>query len=102
MMASQSQPTPATLDDSVDHPATAPVPSNAAQRQSAYRQRRKRAIIEAIGNEAAASRATLLALLAHELAALDAHTAPPTTIAPARNTARRVLSEIITRYAIEL
>jgi hypothetical protein len=76
--------------------------TSAAQRQSAYRQRRKRAVIDAIGNEAAASRATLLALLAHELAALEDQAASAITIGPARNTARRVLNEIITRYAIDL
>lgn len=74
----------------------------AAQRQWEYRQRRRRSMIDAIGNETAASRATLLALLAHELATLDGHTAPAHTLAPARNAARRVLAEIVTRYAIEL
>jgi hypothetical protein len=32
----------------------------------------------------------------------DGHTAPANMLGPARNTARRVLAEIITRYAIEL
>ena len=79
-----------------------PARSAAAQRQWEYRQRRKRSMIDAIGNETTASRATLLALLAHELATLDRHPAPPSTLAPARNAARRVLAEIVTRYAIEL
>jgi len=70
-----------------------------AARQWEYRQRRKRDIIEAIGNEAEASRVTLLALLASNLAALEAHSTPQQRIAPARNSARRVLSEIIARYA---
>jgi hypothetical protein len=45
--------------------------SDAAQRQWVYHQRRKRAAIEAIGNEADASRVTLVALLARELAVLE-------------------------------
>jgi hypothetical protein len=75
--------------------------SDAAQRQWVYHQRRKRAAIEAIGNEADASRVTLVALLARELAVLEDPTTPA-RIEPARNTARRVLTEIITRYGIEL
>lgn len=90
-----------TRDGAVDSPNIASERTSAARRQRAYRQRRRRAIIDAIGNETAASRATLVALLAHELAILEA-SAPPNAIEPARNTARRVLNEIITRYAIEL
>ena len=82
--------------------ADEPKRSGAAQRQWEYRQRRKHAIIDAIGNETMASRSTLLALLAHELATLDGNTAATNMIGPARNTARRVLNELITRYAIEL
>jgi hypothetical protein len=76
--------------------------SSAAQRQWAYRQRRKRAVIDAIGNEIGASRTTLLALLAHELATLEGRTAPVNMIGPARNTAWRIMAEIITRHSIEL
>lgn len=76
--------------------------TSAAQRQWAYRQRRKIAVIDAIGNEPSASRVTLLALLAHELAALEDPTTPAGMTGPARNAAKRVLNEIITRYAIKL
>ena len=52
-----------------------PVPATpaltAAQRQRAYRQRAKRAVTQAIGDEAHASRVTLLALLGLDLALLD-------------------------------
>jgi hypothetical protein len=102
MMPSDSQPNAVTRDDSVDRATTSPERISAAQRQRAYRQRRTRAIIDAIGNETAASRVTLLAMLAHELATLEGRTASANMIGPARNTARRVLNEIITRYAIEL
>jgi len=101
MRASDSHSETVTRDDAVD-PNVATARTSAAQRQWAYRQRRKRAVIDAIGNETAASRATLLALLAHELATLEGRTAPFNMIGPARNTARRVLNELITRYAIEL
>src|SRR5688572_303572 len=70
--------------------------------QRAYRQRRKHAIIDAIGNETAASRATLSALLAYQLATLAGSDKSVRVIGPARNTARCVLNEIITRYAIDL
>jgi hypothetical protein len=97
MRAADEQPKTVTRDATVE---PSPLRSDAAQRQWMYRQRRKRAVMDAIGNEAAASRVTLLALLAYELAALEDHTAPA-RIEPARNTARRVLNEIITRYGIE-
>ena len=100
MTTSDSQSKAVTRDGRLQRAGAAP--TSAALRQRAYRQRRRRAIIDAIGNEAAASRATLLALLAHELAALEVRAASAATIGPARNTARRVLTEIITRYAIEL
>jgi len=102
-----SQPKTVTPDCTVTHdgdPLSASIASlrsSAAQRQWQYRQRRKRAVIDAIGNEATASRVTLMALLACELAVLEARSTTPQT-EPARNAARRVLSEIITRYAIEL
>ena len=101
MMASDLHATAVTRDDAAD-PSVATQRTSAAQRQWAYRQRRKRAVIDAIGNEMAASRATLLALLAHELATLEGRTASANMMGPARNTARRILNELITRYAIEL
>ncbi len=102
MMASDSHPNSVTGDNAVDRPIAAPRLTGAAQRQWVYRLRRKRAVIDAIGNETEASRATLLALLSHELATLESRTASLNTTEPARNTARRVLNEIITRYAIKL
>lgn len=98
MRAAHEQPQTVTRDATVE-PSS--LRSDAAQRQWVYRQRHKRAVIDAIGNESAASRVTLVALLAHALAALEAHTTPA-RIEPARNSARRVLNEIITRYGIEL
>jgi hypothetical protein len=98
MRAAHEQPKTVAPDAILD---PSPVRSDAAQRQWLYRQRRKRAVTDAIGNEAAASRVTLVALLAHELACLEAHTTPP-RIDPTRNSARRILKEIITRYGIEL
>jgi hypothetical protein len=62
----------------------------------------RRALIDAIGNEMAATRTTLLALLAHELATLEGPAASVNMIGPARNTARRIMTELITRYSIEL
>lgn len=73
----------------------------AAQRQRAYRQRRRRATFESIGHEDTASRVALLASLGYALATLDAagqnrhHDA-------SRNTAQRALRELVTRYAITL
>ena len=73
----------------------------AAQRQRAYRQRHKWATTDAIGNERTASRVTLLDVLRFALATLDdphrsrLHDAN-------RNTARRVVNELVTRYAITL
>jgi len=98
MTAANEQPKTVTRDATLE---PSPMRRDAAQRQWVYRQRRKRAAIEAIGNEADASRVTLVALLARELAVLEDHTTPA-RIAPARNTTRRVLTEIITRYGIEL
>lgn len=76
--------------------------SAAAQRQHEYRLRRKRAVIDAIGEEAAASRVTLLALLADDLAALEARTTPETMICARRGSVKRILNVIVTRYAIDL
>ena len=73
----------------------------AAQRQWAYRQRSKRAVTQAIGDEANASRVTLLALLASDLALLSDETAKSRHLA-ARNSARRVINALVTRYGIDL
>ena len=73
----------------------------AAQRQRAYRQRSKRAVTQAIGDEARASRVTLLALLGHDLALLDDETASSRHSA-AQSSARRVINALVTRYDIDL
>ena len=91
-----------TRDDTSDSPTTRPVARTAAQRQRAYRLRRKRAIIDAIGEEACASRVTLLALLGDGLAALDASDTSTRLIESKRHSVRRVLQAIVTRYAIDL
>ena len=80
-------------------PAAQVIP--AAQRQQAYRQRSKRAVTQAIGDEVHASRVTLLALLGNDLALLSDETAKSRHSA-ARNSARRVINALVTRYAIEL
>ncbi|HEX6007634.1 MAG TPA: hypothetical protein VFY80_06705 [Burkholderiales bacterium] len=88
-----------------DATAEAAVPAikrSAAQRQRAYRLRRKRAAIEAIGEESAASRVALMTLLAYELAALDARGTPANLIASRRGSVKRILNAIVTRYAIDL
>jgi hypothetical protein len=85
-----------------DSPTTRPVARTAAQRQRAYRLRRKRAMTDAIGEEACASRVTLLALLGDGLAALDASDTSTRLIESKRHSVRRVLQAIVTRYAIDL
>ena len=80
-------------------PATQPI--TAAQRQQAYRQRSKRAMTQAIGEEAHASRVTLLALLARDLALLSDERARRMHPA-ARSSARRIINTLVTRYAIDL
>ena len=82
-------------------PAPAKPPICAAKRQRAYRYRTKRAAIQAIGDEASASRVALLALLVNTMAALDDQTTKSMHSA-CRNTARRVIREIVTRYDIKL
>lgn len=78
-----------------------PQPATAAQRQRAYRMRSKRAVTQAIGEEDRASRVTLLALLGSDLALLEDETRK--SMHPAlRNSARRVLRTLVTRYAIDL
>lgn len=87
---------------SVSEPATDPPrPATAAQRQRAYRMRRKHAVTQAIGEEAAASRVTLLTLLNSVLAQLDGK--PREAMRPALlNSARRVMRMLVTRYGIDL
>lgn len=72
-----------------------------AQRQRAYRLRRKRATIEAIGEEARASRVTLMNLLAHDLARLEDKRATHMH-GPLRSSATRILRVLVTRYALDL
>lgn len=72
-----------------------------AQRQRAYRLRRKRAITDAIGEEAQASRVTLLSLLAQSLAQLE-DSRTQRMHGALRNSAKRVLHVLVTRYAIDL
>ncbi|KVZ51044.1 hypothetical protein WL16_17710 [Burkholderia ubonensis] len=73
-----------------------------AQRQRAYRLRRKRAVIDAIGEEVLASRVTLLALLGDGLAALEANCTSTMLIEIKRESVKRVLKAIVTRYDIDL
>ena len=87
-----------TRDGVTDNVCETPTGRTAAQRQRAYRQRRKRAVIDAIGDEVTASRVTLLTLLGQELAALDAGTVPTPLIEAKRQSVKR----IVTRYAIDL
>jgi DICT domain-containing protein len=107
MRALDSQPTALTHDDAPSAAAGNPIAASAAQRQRMYRLRRKRAAIDAIGEEASASRVTLLSMLGHDLSALEARTTPA-TMTPAirssakRSSAKRILNVIVTRYAIEL
>ena len=102
MRAVDSQPTAVTQDDARDAAAGKPIDTSAAQRQRAYRLRRKRAAIEAIGEEASASRVTLLTMLGHDLAALEACSTPATMTPAIRSSAKRILNAIVTRYDIEL
>jgi hypothetical protein len=82
-------------------PAPATQAITAAQRQQAYRQRSKRAVTQAIGDEAHASRVTLLALLGRDLALLGDETASSMHSA-ARSSAGRVINALVTRYDINL
>jgi len=101
MTTADSQAKTFTRDDACDAPSV-PIEPSAAQRQRAYRLRRKRAVIDAIGQEAAASRVTLLTLLGQDLAALEARSTPTAMNQALRNSARRILNTIVTRYGIEL
>lgn len=96
MSTNHSQPQCVTRDDA------RPAATSAAQRQRAYRARRRRALIDATGQEAAASRVTLLSMVRLDLAALDTRSTPPNMITPLRSSVRRVLNVIVTRYAIKL
>ena len=102
MTTADSQAKTVTRDDASDAPTVTPIDTSAAQRQRAYRLRRKRAAIEAIGQEAAASRVTLLTLLGQDLAALEARTTPTAMNQAIRSSAKRILNTIVTRYGIEL
>ena len=82
-------------------PAKVEQAMTAAQRQRAYRHRSKQAVTQAIGEEARASRVTLLALLSNDLALPEDDTAR-SMHAAARSSARRVLNAFVTRYAIDL
>jgi len=64
--------------------------------------RRKRAAIEAIGEEASAPRVALLTLLAQDLAVLDDDRASVDRHKTRRCSVKRILNAIVTRYAIEL
>ena len=96
-----------TRDDAVNAPPQTassmnqPQALSAAQRQRAYRMRCKLAVTQAIGAEARASRVTLLALLGNELALLDDEPRESTRQV-LRNSARRVLRILVTRYDIDL
>ncbi|HYN61621.1 MAG TPA: hypothetical protein VET87_19090 [Rubrivivax sp.] len=96
-----ASPQGATLQAAPTRPAEVEPPMSAAQRQRVYRQRSKQAVTQAIGEEAHASRVTLLALLSRDLALLEDDTAKSMHSA-ARNSARRVLNTLVTRYAISL
>lgn len=100
MNTSNPQATTVTRDD--ERSAVAAAKRTAAQRQRAYRLRLKRAAIEAIGEENDASRVALLALLGSTLAALEARDTPASMHEASRNSVRRILNVIVTRYAIEL
>jgi hypothetical protein len=101
-MTSNSQLNVVTRDGAPDASTATSLPRTAAQRQRAYRLRRKRAVIDAIGEETCASRVTLPSLLSDELAALDASGTPTILIEIKRNSVKRVLKAIVTRYGIDL
>jgi hypothetical protein len=72
-----------------------------AERQQAYRRRLQRAELDSIGDEASASRVTLLASLSHTLAQLETER-PEYQHAATRFSAGRIIQEILNRYGIEL
>jgi hypothetical protein len=101
-MDNDSQLASVTRDGAPDNAGERPAGRTAAQRQRAYRLRRKRAVIDAIGDEVTASRVTLLTLLGQELAALDTGTVATPLIEAKRHSVKRILTAIVTRYAIDL
>ena len=101
-MTGNSQLTGVTRDDASDSSMAPRSALTGAQRQRAYRLRRKRAVIDAIGEEALASRVTLLALLGDGLAALEASGTSTMRIEIKRESVTRVLKAIVTRYGIDL
>lgn len=101
-MTGNSQLTGVTRDDASGSSMATPRTLTGAQRQRAYRLRRKRAVIDAIGEEALASRVTLLALLSDGLAALEASCTSTMLIEIKRESVKRVLKAIVTRYGIDL
>ncbi|RQR48115.1 hypothetical protein DIE19_33680 [Burkholderia sp. Bp9126] len=94
-MTNNSQLTAVTRDDASDSSMAPPSALTGAQRQRAYRLRRKRAVIDAIGEEALASRVTLLALLSDGLAALDANCTSTMLVEVKRGSVKRVLKAIV-------
>ena len=101
-MSNDSQLMSVTRDGVLDNASDTLAARTAAQRQRAYRMRRKRAVIDAIGDELTASRVTLLTLLGQELAALDTGAVPTPLIEAKRQSVKRILTAIVTRYAIDL
>ena len=89
-------------DTSVSFTEGAHPRSAAAQRQRAYRLRRKRAVIEAIGEEISAPRVVLLNLLSQDPAVLDDDRASADRHETRRCSVKRILHAIVTRYAIDL
>lgn len=101
-MTGNSPLTEVTRDDISDSSMATPRVLTGAQRQRAYRLRRKRAVIDAIGEEALASRVTLLALLGDGLATLETSGTSTMLIEIKRESVKRVLKAIVTRYGIDL
>jgi hypothetical protein len=95
-----------TFDAAAAHPRTGPQwgeqAMTSARRQRAYRLRRKRAVTQAIGEETQASRVTLLELLSRDLAALEDNKTATSMHQAVRNSAKRVLLALVTRYGINL
>ena len=102
MIATDSQAKIVTREEAANPVTVTPTKRSAAQRQRDYRLRRKRAVIEAIGEEASASRVALLTLLARDLAALEDRDNSSNRIASRRSSVKRVLNAIVTRYVIDL
>ena len=101
-MTSNSQLMVVTRDDASDSSMAPRSALTGAQRQRAYRLRRKRTVIDAIGEEALASRVTLLALLSDGLVALEANCTSTMLIEIKRESVKRVLKAIVMRYGIDL